>query len=239
MRSYKKRQHKDGTWINAKAEKDYNNLLSLHEEQIESFGVDNLSTAEAYTKVLGHKSGYLRGMGAGPPPLKRVNNNGEYSSQSIMTESEFQDRLKVELEVYTKQKDAEFQQTVIALKNQFKNDMNDEIRKLKEELTSSIPQKMCSNTTSVAHQNDANKHINASSICQSKSGKVGSIAQTKKTVGGKAVNRVPKSHKDVNDKCTSKQNDEATGKVCIVCQLTLANMDAYLNHLNGIKHMGR
>ncbi|WCJ29126.1 hypothetical protein M5689_010782 [Euphorbia peplus] len=130
----KQRQHKDGTWINAKAEKDYNNQLSLHEEQIESFGVDNLSTTEAYTKVLGHKSGYLR------------------------------DRLKVELEVYTKQKDAEFQQTVIALKNQFKNDMNDEIRKLKEELTSSIPQKMCSSTNLVAHQNDANMHEIASDI---------------------------------------------------------------------------
>jgi len=40
--------------------------------QIEKEGVDNLSLKEAYLLVMKEKSGYDRGLGPGPQPLRKV-----------------------------------------------------------------------------------------------------------------------------------------------------------------------
>ncbi|KAK8944053.1 hypothetical protein KSP40_PGU020563 [Platanthera guangdongensis] len=59
------------------AEEVYNKLLELHEEQKRDKGEDKLTTEEAYTMVLGKRSGYIPGMGPGPKPLDRESTNGQ------------------------------------------------------------------------------------------------------------------------------------------------------------------
>ncbi|KAK8940956.1 hypothetical protein KSP39_PZI010629 [Platanthera zijinensis] len=68
-------------WTDETAEEIYNKLLELHEEQKKEKGEDKLTTKEAYTFVLGKRSGYIRGMGPGPKPLERESTNGRLKAQ--------------------------------------------------------------------------------------------------------------------------------------------------------------
>ncbi|KAK8954150.1 putative leucine-rich repeat receptor-like serine/threonine-protein kinase [Platanthera zijinensis] len=70
------------------AEEVYNKLLELHEEQKRDKGEDKLTTEEAYTMVLGIRSGYIPGMGPGPKPLERESTNGQRLRAQIRAEVE-------------------------------------------------------------------------------------------------------------------------------------------------------
>lgn len=50
-------------------------MTELHAKQKELYGVDNLSVKEAYTQAFEHRSGYIRGLGAGPMPLRNKKDN--------------------------------------------------------------------------------------------------------------------------------------------------------------------
>ncbi|KAK8933774.1 hypothetical protein KSP39_PZI015938 [Platanthera zijinensis] len=73
----KTKKGKQNQWMDKAAEEVYNNLLELHEEQKRDKGEDKLTTEEAYTMVLGKRSGYIPGMGPGPKPLDRESTNGQ------------------------------------------------------------------------------------------------------------------------------------------------------------------
>jgi len=64
------RKKKDGTWSNELAEKKYEELKDLHQQQLEKYGVDNLTPHEAFTCVLKQRKGshHQRGMGQGVMP---------------------------------------------------------------------------------------------------------------------------------------------------------------------------
>ncbi|KAK8936675.1 hypothetical protein KSP39_PZI012611 [Platanthera zijinensis] len=70
------------------AEEVYIKLLELHEEQKRDKGEDKLTTEEAYTMVLGKRSGYIPGMGPGPKPLDRESTNGQRLRAQIRAEVE-------------------------------------------------------------------------------------------------------------------------------------------------------
>ena len=59
-------RHKNGKFDD-EAEEKFKELRELHEKEIGEKGVDNLTLEEAYVKVLGHRSGYARGLGKGHP----------------------------------------------------------------------------------------------------------------------------------------------------------------------------
>ncbi|XP_021761468.1 uncharacterized protein LOC110726319 isoform X2 [Chenopodium quinoa] len=62
----KSKRHKNGKFDD-EAEEKFKELKELHEKEIGEKGVDNLTLEEAYVKVLGHRSGYARGLGKGHP----------------------------------------------------------------------------------------------------------------------------------------------------------------------------
>ena len=64
------RKKKDGTWSDELAEKKYEELKDLHQQQLEKYGVDNLTPHEAFTRVLKQRKGshHQRGMGQGVIP---------------------------------------------------------------------------------------------------------------------------------------------------------------------------
>uniref|UniRef100_A0A803MN49 Uncharacterized protein n=1 Tax=Chenopodium quinoa TaxID=63459 RepID=A0A803MN49_CHEQI len=64
----KSKRHKNGKFDD-EAEVKFNEFRQLHEKEIGEKGVDNLTLEEAYVKVLGHRSGYARGLGKGHPLL--------------------------------------------------------------------------------------------------------------------------------------------------------------------------
>ncbi|KAL2931719.1 Pre-mRNA-splicing factor 38B [Bienertia sinuspersici] len=57
-------EHKDGSFDD-EGEVKFNELKKMHEKEIQEKGIDSLSIDEAYMKVLGHCSGYARGLGKG------------------------------------------------------------------------------------------------------------------------------------------------------------------------------
>uniref|UniRef100_A0A803MSK4 Uncharacterized protein n=1 Tax=Chenopodium quinoa TaxID=63459 RepID=A0A803MSK4_CHEQI len=67
---YLKLWHKNGKFDD-EAEEKFKELRELHENEIGEKGVDNLTLEEAYVKVLGHCSGYARGLGKGHPVLSK------------------------------------------------------------------------------------------------------------------------------------------------------------------------
>ncbi|KAK8969500.1 hypothetical protein KSP40_PGU003146 [Platanthera guangdongensis] len=69
-------------------EEVYNKLFELHEEQKRDKGEDKLTTEEAYTIVLGKRSGYTPGIGPGPNPLDRECTNGQRLRAQIRAEVE-------------------------------------------------------------------------------------------------------------------------------------------------------
>ncbi|KAK8962915.1 Deoxyhypusine synthase [Platanthera guangdongensis] len=77
----KTKKGKQNQWIDEAVEEIYNKLLELHEEQKKEKGEDKLTTKEAYTIVLGKRSGYIPGMGPGPKPLECESSNGRLKAQ--------------------------------------------------------------------------------------------------------------------------------------------------------------
>ncbi|OAY69159.1 hypothetical protein ACMD2_10074 [Ananas comosus] len=73
----KVRKKKDGTWVDTDAADKYVEMQTLHETQLREKGEDILTTREAYTIVLKHRSGYVRGMGPGLEPLERGGVRGQ------------------------------------------------------------------------------------------------------------------------------------------------------------------
>ncbi|XP_050233280.1 uncharacterized protein LOC126681772 [Mercurialis annua] len=152
----KQKKKKSGNWVDDEAKEAYTKLLDLHNEQLEKHCVDNLSTPEAYTIVLGHKSGYQRGMGQGPPPFRGVNAGGKYQCSDIVDENainslieaqveqkiaefsakkevEFDKRLRAELDAYSKEKKVEFRKKIqeeleSKLRNKLQQDMQKQMR---------------------------------------------------------------------------------------------------------------
>ncbi|VFQ95815.1 unnamed protein product [Cuscuta campestris] len=61
------KKRKNGTWSDEYAEKAYDDLKALHQEQLDKYGEDNLTPQEALEIVLKHKKGSIhqRGMGQG------------------------------------------------------------------------------------------------------------------------------------------------------------------------------
>nr|CAD1842566.1 unnamed protein product [Ananas comosus var. bracteatus] len=53
----KVRKKKDGTWVDTNAKEKYKEMKNLHTTQMQEKGEDILTTREAYTIVLGHRSG--------------------------------------------------------------------------------------------------------------------------------------------------------------------------------------
>ncbi|XP_021722738.1 uncharacterized protein LOC110690213 [Chenopodium quinoa] len=62
----KSKRHKNGKFDD-EAEEKFKELRDLHEKEIGEKGNDNLTLEKAYVKVLGHCSGYARGLGKGHP----------------------------------------------------------------------------------------------------------------------------------------------------------------------------
>lgn len=77
----KTKKGKQNQWADKAAEEVYNKLLELHEEQKRDKGEDKLTTKEAYTIVLGKRSGYIPGMGPGPKPLESKSTNERLRAQ--------------------------------------------------------------------------------------------------------------------------------------------------------------
>ncbi|KMT10826.1 hypothetical protein BVRB_5g114800 [Beta vulgaris subsp. vulgaris] len=70
------RRHKDGSF-DEEGEAKFNEFKTLHEKEIQENGIDNLSIDEAYMKVLGHCSGYARGLGKGHPVVDKGGKKGK------------------------------------------------------------------------------------------------------------------------------------------------------------------
>ncbi|KAK8966418.1 hypothetical protein KSP40_PGU014157 [Platanthera guangdongensis] len=82
----KTKKGKQNQWMDKAAEEIYNKLLELHEEQKRDKGEFKLIMEEAYTIVLGKRSGYIPGMGPGPKPLDRESTNGQRLRARIRAE---------------------------------------------------------------------------------------------------------------------------------------------------------
>ncbi|KAL2933899.1 Oxysterol-binding protein-related protein 1 [Bienertia sinuspersici] len=72
----KTKQHKDGSFDD-EGEVKFNELKKMHEKEIQEKGIDSLSIDEAYMKVLGHCSGYARGLGKGHPVVAKDGKKGK------------------------------------------------------------------------------------------------------------------------------------------------------------------
>lgn len=106
----KVRKKKDGTWVDSDAADKYIEMQTLHETQLREKGEDVLTTREAYTLVLKHRSGYVRGMGPGPEPLER-GVRGQRLREQIREdiEAEMTVRIQAEVEARMAEKEAEVQ----------------------------------------------------------------------------------------------------------------------------------
>ncbi|XP_056690518.1 uncharacterized protein [Spinacia oleracea] len=70
----KLKRHADGNLCD-EAEVKLLEFQQLHEKEIQEKGVDNLSIPEAFTNVLGYRSGYARGLGKGAPVIPKKKKN--------------------------------------------------------------------------------------------------------------------------------------------------------------------
>nr|CAD1827443.1 unnamed protein product [Ananas comosus var. bracteatus] len=112
MRLWEKvRKKKNGTWVDTNAKEKYKEMENLHTTQMQEKGEDILTTREAYTIVLGHKSGYVRGMGPGPEPLENGGLRGQRLRAQIQAEIEVEmtARIQEEVEARMAQKESEVQ----------------------------------------------------------------------------------------------------------------------------------
>ncbi|XP_020100709.1 uncharacterized protein LOC109718730 [Ananas comosus] len=112
MRLWEKvRKKKDGTWVDTNAKEKYKEMENLHTTQMQEKGEDILTTREAYTIVLGHRSGYVRGMGSGPEPLENGGLRGQWLRAQIQAEIEVEmtARIQEEVEACMAQKESEVQ----------------------------------------------------------------------------------------------------------------------------------
>ncbi|KAL2898988.1 Protein vts1 [Bienertia sinuspersici] len=64
-------------YIDDEGEVKFNELKKMHEKEIQEKGIDSLSIDEAYMKVLGHCSGYARGLGKGHPLVAKDGKKGK------------------------------------------------------------------------------------------------------------------------------------------------------------------
>ncbi|WCJ26290.1 hypothetical protein M5689_008120 [Euphorbia peplus] len=94
----KERKKKNGEWSDNEAEAAFNKLQEMHKAQVEEYGADNLTVVESYTRAFGHKSGYVRGLGEGPLPLKRVNHSELNTSESYVSQADLKVRIQTEVE---------------------------------------------------------------------------------------------------------------------------------------------
>ncbi|KAL2896918.1 Pesticidal crystal protein Cry13Aa, partial [Bienertia sinuspersici] len=62
----------------------FNELKKMHEKEIQEKGIDSLSIDEAYMKVLGHCSGYARGLGKGHPVVAKDGKKGKSDHNTAM-----------------------------------------------------------------------------------------------------------------------------------------------------------
>ncbi|XP_020109014.1 uncharacterized protein LOC109724568 isoform X1 [Ananas comosus] len=112
MRLWEKvRKKKDGTWVDTNAKEKYKEMENLHTTQMQEKGEDILTTREAYTIVLGHRSRYVRGMGPGPEPLENGGLRGQRLRAQIQAEIEVEmtARIQEEVEARMAQKESEVQ----------------------------------------------------------------------------------------------------------------------------------
>lgn len=98
----KTRKGKHNEWQENTEEEIYKKLLELHESQIMENGEDKLTPEEAYTKVLGHRSGYILGLGPGPRPSERGRTNMKHLREEMRAEMRAEVRAEVEAEMTTR-----------------------------------------------------------------------------------------------------------------------------------------
>ncbi|XP_050211176.1 uncharacterized protein LOC126661385 [Mercurialis annua] len=129
----KQKNKKNSNWVDDEAEKAYEKLLGLHNEQLEKHGVDNLSTPEAYTIILGHKSGYQRGIGQGPPPFTGVNAGEKYQCSDIVDENAINARIEAQVEQkiveFSAKKEVKFDKRLRAELDAYSREKEVELRK--------------------------------------------------------------------------------------------------------------
>lgn len=77
------KKKKDGTWISEEAEEMYTKLVQLHYDEVDDKGEDKLTVQEAYTRVLGKKSGYQCGLGPGALPLATIEKNEQMVRERV------------------------------------------------------------------------------------------------------------------------------------------------------------
>ncbi|OAY83819.1 hypothetical protein ACMD2_06269 [Ananas comosus] len=106
-----RKKKKDGTWVDTDAADKYVEMQTLHETQLRERGEDILTTREAYTIVLKHRSGYVRGIGPGPEPLERGGVRGQRLREQIRKdiEDEMTVQIQAEVEARMAEKEAEVQ----------------------------------------------------------------------------------------------------------------------------------
>uniref|UniRef100_A0A803KUL4 Transposase n=1 Tax=Chenopodium quinoa TaxID=63459 RepID=A0A803KUL4_CHEQI len=101
----KSKRHKNGKFDD-EAEEKFKELRELHEKEISEKGVDNLTLEEAYVKVLGHRSGYARGLGKGHPVSSKDGKIGraelEHNVEKLQNENNI---MRAELEASKKKQE--------------------------------------------------------------------------------------------------------------------------------------
>ncbi|KAL8150534.1 hypothetical protein V2J09_020342 [Rumex salicifolius] len=137
----KQKRRSDKTWITKEAEDGYNKLVKLHKKQLEDHGVDNLSPSEAYAKTFTKaKSITLLGLGENPIALEGSSMKRRRtgcSDQRIIDASVRARRLEIE-SVQKSDDDEEEEQTELSHSDrQLRAEMCEQIRLIRQGLTSS------------------------------------------------------------------------------------------------------
>lgn len=123
------KRHKDKS-MDKIAEQKLEEFKKLHQEQLELYGVDNLTVPEAYMRVMGTCSGYINGLGFGPKPPKG-RKEGKSTGESIDLANQLKQRFE-QLEKDSREREAQLKEEIQRLQ-QDNVAMQEEIEKLKRE----------------------------------------------------------------------------------------------------------
>nr|CAD1833536.1 unnamed protein product [Ananas comosus var. bracteatus] len=138
MRLWEKvRRKRDGTWVDKDAEDAYKRMEELHDDQLKQYGKDTLSTEQAYTLALGHRSSYIRGMGRGPIPLESGGPRGQRIRAQLRAkmEQEMATRIQAEVEERMSQREREAEARIAEMQAQMRAEMHSQMRSMMEQLS--------------------------------------------------------------------------------------------------------